>query len=115
MVDELILLTRLFDLLAWLLPKAERFPRAYRQTVTLRLMNAALDCQEAVFGAQSVRGARRYDRLQEADAALNRLRLYLRLAYCWRWLNDGQYAHVSAMVSEIGRLLGGWIKQTAKR
>lgn len=50
----------------------------------------------------------------EADAALDRLRLYLRLAHHWHWLNDGQYAHVSAQVAEIGRLLGGWIKQAAR-
>ena len=51
-----MLLTRLFDLLAWLLPKAERFPRPFRQTVTQRLVDAALDCQEAVYAAQSARG-----------------------------------------------------------
>lgn len=45
-----------------------------------------------------------------ADTALNRLRLYSRLAHHWQWLSEGQYAHVSAQVAEIGRLLGGWIK-----
>ncbi len=111
MAQELILLTRLFDLLAWLMPKAERFPRAHRGTVTLRLMNAALDCQEAVFSAQASRDDERRRALRAADAALNRLRLYLRLAHHWTWLSDGQYAHVSAMVAEIGKLLGGWIRQ----
>ena len=77
MAQELILLTRLFDLLAWLMPKAERFPRAHRSTVTLRLMNAALDCQEAVFAAQAGRDDERLRALRAADAALNRLRLYL--------------------------------------
>ncbi len=113
MAEELVLLTRLFDLLTWLLPKAERFPRVYRQSVTLRLTNAALDCQEAVFSAQSARDMRRRVALQEADAALNCLRLYLRLAHRWHWLNDGQWEHVSTMVAEIGKLLGGWIKQAA--
>ena len=64
-------------------------------------MNAALDCQ-AVFTAQSTRGTRRQSALQDADAALNQLRLYLRLAHGWHWLNDGQYAYVSAHVAEIG-------------
>ena len=27
MKDEMVILTRTFDLLAWLLPKAEQFPR----------------------------------------------------------------------------------------
>lgn len=29
------------------------------------------------------------------------------------WLSDGQYEHVSRMVAEIGRLLGGWMRQSA--
>jgi len=37
MTDELIILTRTFDLLAWLLPKAENFPKVYRHTATQRL------------------------------------------------------------------------------
>lgn len=111
MAEELILLTRLFDLLAWLLPASERFPRVYRHTVTHRLLGAALDCQEAVFSAQAARGAGRRTALARADAALNALRLYLRLAHRWRWLSDGQYAHVSALVAEVGRLLGGWLRQ----
>ena len=41
------------------------------------------------------------------------MRLYLRLAHRWRWLSSGQYEHVSRMVAEIGRLLGGWIRQAA--
>jgi hypothetical protein len=49
------------------------------------------------------------DALAEADGTLNILRVYLRLAHRWRWLSDGQYEHVSRMVAEIGRLLGGWI------
>ena len=114
MTQDLVLLTRLFDLLAWLLPKAEHFPRVYRHNVVQRLMNAALDCQEAVFAAQSSRDARRQTALQDADAALNCLRLYLRLAHQWQWLNDGQYTHVSLLVAEIGKLLGGWIKQSSR-
>jgi hypothetical protein len=113
MTQDMVLQVRLFDLLAWLLPKSESFPRVHRHTVTQRLMDAALDTQEAVFEAQGRRGANRLAALQTADIALNRLRLYLRLAHHWRWLSDGQYQHVSERVAEIGRLLGGWLKQAA--
>ncbi len=110
MAEEMLILTRTFDLLAWLLPKAERFPRVYRPTVVQRMMDAALDFQEALFDAQSQGGSTRQRHLRQADAALNKLRLYLRLAHRWHWLNDGQYKHVSQRVAELGRLLGGWIK-----
>ena len=65
-----------------------------------------------------------------ADAQLNTLRLDLRLARQWDWLGSGigwavglagqwdwlgsgQYEHASRIVAGIGRLLGGWIRQTA--
>ena len=48
------------------------------------------------------------ERLVLADEALARVCLYLRLTVRWGWLSIGQYEHVATMVSEIGRLLGGW-------
>ena len=95
----------------WLLPKSERFPKLYRGTVTQRLMDAALDFQEALLMAQTYRDKIRLRHLRAADAHLNKARLYLRLVHEWGWLSPGQYQHVSRMVAEIGRLLGGWIKQ----
>ncbi len=108
----MIILTRCFDLLAWLVPKSETFPKVHRHTVVQRLVDSALDFQELLFRARKANGTARRQRLQEADARLDQLRLYLRLAHHWRWLRDGQYQHVSAMVAELGRLLGGWLKKS---
>jgi hypothetical protein len=96
------------------LPKAGKFPRVYRHTLTQRLMEAALNLQELFFDAQVREGAGRLEQLRRADAELNKLRLYLRIAHRLRWLNDGQYRHVSTLVAEIGRMLGGWTKATAR-
>ncbi|MEZ5402180.1 MAG: diversity-generating retroelement protein Avd [Bryobacteraceae bacterium] len=112
-MEDLVILTRVFDLLAWLIPKGETFPRVYRHTVTERLLAAALDLAELLLQAQAKRGAARRSELAAADATLNKLRLYLRLAHHWHWISPGQYEHVSRMVAEIGKLLGGWIRRTA--
>lgn len=113
MPQDMVIFSRMFDLLEWLLPKSERFPKAYRSTLTQRLMDAALDLQEALVSAESRQGRSRLSALRSADAALGRLRVYLRLAHRWHWLSDGQYQHVSEMVAEIGRLLGGWLRQAS--
>ena len=113
MAEEMVIFVRVFDLLEWLVPKGEAFPRPFRHTVTARLLDAALDLPEQLYEAQSRRGKQRRDALAEADVTLNKLRLHLRLAHRWRWLSNGQYEHVSRMVAEIGRLLGGWIRQAA--
>ena len=70
-----------------------------------------MDVQDGLFRAQAHRGKERKRALLDVDADLNRVRLYLRLAYHWHWLSNGQYEHVSKMVAEIGRLLGGWLRQ----
>jgi hypothetical protein len=109
---ELVIFTQTWDLLNWLLPQCERFPKSQRFVVTERLQGSALDFQEAIFDANAHGGAERLQRLQAADAYLNTLRLYLRLSRQWNWLSSGQYEHASRMVAGIGKLLGGWIKQT---
>ncbi len=114
MAEDMVIFARVFDLLEWLVPKSEKFPRPFRQTVAARLLGAALDLSEQLFDAQSRRAGKRREALHQADATLNKLRLYLRLAHRWRWLSDGQYEHVSRMVAEIGRLLGGWIRQATR-
>jgi len=108
----MVIFTQTFDLLTWVLPQCERFPKAQRFVVTQRLQGAALDFQEALFEANARDGAQRLQHLQAADAHLNKVRLYLRLSRQWDWLSAGQYEHASRMVTEVGKLLGGWMKQT---
>ncbi len=112
MSSEMVIFTRTYDLLGWLLPKAEHFPKLYRNTVTRRLMDAVLDFQEALYEAQAFDGKIRLRHLRQADAHLNKVRLYLRLIQQWGWLSMGQYEHAGRLIAEIGRLLGGWIRET---
>ena len=108
--EKMIIFTRTYDLLTWLLPLAENFPRSQRFVVTQRPQSAALNFQETLIEANAMRGSSRAQKLRAADTELRKLRLYLRLCEKWKWINSGQYHHVSQMVTEIGKLLGGWLK-----
>ena len=110
--QETPIFVRTFDMLTWLLPITNNFPRAHRHTATKRLLDAAFDLREHLEAANHRMGAERMAFLRLADEDLDNLRLYIRLAARWEWLNPGQYQHVAKMVAEIGRLLGGWIKIT---
>ena len=110
MPEEMVIFTRTFDFLSWLLPLTMNFPRSQRFVVTARLQAAALNFQEQILEANAQRGARRLEKLRAADAELLKVRLYLRLCERWRWINPGQYHHAAQMVAEIGSLLGGWMK-----
>ena len=69
--------------------------------------------REQLEAANHRTGAKRVACLNAADEALDKVRTYLRLAARWHWLNSGQYQHVAGMVTEIGSLLGGWLKITS--
>jgi hypothetical protein len=111
MPADMIIQVRTFDLLAWLLPKTEKFPRIYRHTLTQRMMLTALEFQETLILAQAYRKRDRVKYLRLCDAKLMQLRVYLRLAHLWCWLSDGQYQHVSEIIAEIGKMLGAWLKK----
>jgi four helix bundle protein len=110
---DMPIFTRTFDLLTWLLPATNHFPRAHRHTFTRRLLDAAFDLRERLEEANLRQRTERLARLGLADESLARVRVYLRLAARWGWLSGGQYEHAGLMVSEIGRLLGGWQKVTS--
>ena len=110
---EMVIFTRTFDLLTWLLPLTNHFPRAHRHTFTCRLMDAAFELRERLEEANLRRSTARQERLELADEALARVRLYLRLAAGLRFCSTGQYGHAATLLAEIGRLLGGWQRATA--
>lgn len=111
MTEPMAIFTRTYDFISWLIPQTMNFPRSQRFVVTKRLQDAALDFYELIIDANAYRGQARLALLRQADARLDRVRHYLRLCQNWGWLSQGQYQHAVTFVTEIGRLLGGWLKQ----
>ena len=107
---EMVIFTKTFDLLRWLLPVTNNFPKAHRHTFSNRLLGAAFDLSERLEEANFRKGRERLARLKLADESLAKLKFYLRLAARWEWLSEGQYRHASEWTAEIGKMLGGWMK-----
>ncbi|HOT92937.1 MAG TPA: diversity-generating retroelement protein Avd [Anaerolineae bacterium] len=113
--EEMPIFVRTFDFLKWLLPATNSFPRAHRFSLTQRLLDAAFDLNERLQEANYRHGQERLAKLKLADEALDKVRIYIRLAARLEWLTDRQYEHAAGMVAEIGRLLGGWKKTVDSR
>ena len=107
---ETPIFSRSYDFLLWLLQVTRHFPRMHRHDFTRRLLDAAFDLRERLEEANCRRGPARRERLALADEALGRVRVYVRLAARMGWLSEGQYGHAAALLVEIGKLLGAWIK-----
>ena len=108
-MNESPIFSRTHDLLLWLLPQVTKFPRVHRFGLGERVTHQALDFQELLLAA----GLAQKDRetlLLQADIKLAQLRHSVRLCKDLELLELNQYEHVSKMLVEIGRLLGGWQK-----
>jgi hypothetical protein len=113
-MQESPLFTRTYDLLLWLIPQVQKFPRAHRFGLAERIQALALDFQDAITAAGKSGGIARRDNLLRADITLEKLRLWLRLARDLRLISIAQYEHASRITNEVGRLLGAWIKNNAE-
>lgn len=105
---EFPIFPRFADLMAWLLPRVESFPRAQRFLLGNRILDTGFRCHQHLIRARKLNGAARTDALLDADVELETLRLQLRLAHDLRCLSTRQYEHAAGLVNEIGRLLGSW-------
>ncbi len=102
---------RTYDFLLWLIPRTSKFPREQRFVLAKAVQETALRFQETLIEAGMSKGRTLNRLLVRADIELTKLRFYLRLCKDLELLKGGQYRHVSEMVAEIGRLLGGWRKK----
>jgi len=102
-----------YDLLLWLIPRTTTFPREQRFVLARHVQDIALRFQEHLIEAGTLPKENRGGKLaclNQADVELTKLRFHLRLCHDLKLLDPGQHRHVSRMVDEIGRLLGGWFK-----
>ena len=113
--DELPLLVHWERTLNDLLDRTQKFPRSVRFTFTTRIDNLGLDVMERLVEARYASGHRKRTLLRDADSALTRLRILLRLCRDRRHLDRGGFEHVVRNLDEAGRMLGGWQKDLAQR
>lgn len=110
-MNESPLFVRTHDLVLWLIPHVQRFPRAHRFGLGERVQRLALDFQDSLVEAGKSQAEARRMCLRRADVQLEQLRAWIRISRELELFTMSQYEHVSRLVSEVGRLLGGWIKQ----
>ena len=106
--------TKTYDLLVWLIPATTKFPREQRFVMARAVQETALRFHEHLIEAGLAQDKARQRALAQADVDLTKLRFYLRLCQDLGVITSRQYRHVAEMVTEVGRLLGGW-RQSIQR
>ncbi len=109
MVEKLRIFQKVYDLTQWAMNHTQRFPKSHRFSLGLRIENTLLDILEAIIEANIQRD--KIKTLQTIDKKLNSLRILFRLSNSLHFLATNSYEYACKETDEIGKLLGGWIKQ----
>ena len=107
-MNESPIFSRTHDLLLWLIPQTIKFPRAHRFGLGERITRLVLDFQETLIAAGMSKRGDQFALLKRADIQLAQIRQHLRLCKDMEIISISQYEHVSRLLVETGRLLGGW-------
>ncbi len=100
--------TKTSNFLLWLLQHTEKYPKSERFRLAKRIEDAAFDFYEDLI--QAAKSGNKKHLLLAADLELDKLRLYLRLAHNRKLTDHAQYFYAAEALTEIGKLLGGWLK-----
>lgn len=107
--DDLPIFVKWLDFLEWLLPVTERFPKRVRFTFSERINQLALDIVEDLIEARYTRDKQVH--LRRANLRLEKIRVLLRLSNKLQFLDHKRYEYAMKHINEVGKMLGGWLKQ----
>jgi 23S rRNA-intervening sequence protein len=101
-------LEAMYQLLVWLIPTIDNFPRARKFVLGDRIETAALDVLDQLIAATFTKS--RDAALANANLGLDRLRFLIRLSQDLRLIDLKRYEHAARGIDDIGRMIGGWKK-----
>jgi hypothetical protein len=110
--QELIVITKAYDLILWSCNHTSRFPRTHRFVLGERIEVNLYDLLEMLIKARYTR--QRQELLEKANLMLEILRFQMRLAKDLQCLKTNSYGFAARALDEIGRQVGGWLKSTGK-
>jgi hypothetical protein len=90
-------------------------PKDSRYTLGLKIDNLLTEISESVFIASYVGKDQKPPYIQKAAARLDLLKFFMQILWEIGALDTKKYIMLSEKLDEIGRMLGGWLRQAANR
>ena len=108
MYQNLAIFEKTYELILWLYPAINKFPKSQRFVLGQQMENTALSILKGIVRANQERDKRPH--LEKISVELDVLRIFIRLAKDMKFISVRQYQFAAEKVNEIGKMLGGWLK-----
>ncbi len=101
------------ELIAWVIPQLDKFPRLRRFTLGERIETGLLEVLEWLVEAAYSRS--KAEVLRRANLRLDRVRHLWRLGHELKAVSGKSYAYGAKLMEALGRQIGGWQQQARLR
>ncbi|MEJ5227172.1 diversity-generating retroelement protein Avd [Thermodesulfovibrio sp.] len=107
-MNNLILYQKVYDFMLYIFPIIDKFPKYEKFALCTHIKSCVLEIMREIIRANKSRNKRPI--LYDIDVKLEELRCLLKFAHDRKYLSHRSFEHSSKLLSEIGKILGGWIK-----
>jgi len=108
MIHDMVIYQKMYDLILYAFPIVNRFPKSQRFVLGQEIQNLMITILRLIIQANKEKN--KSFTFFKIDVALEELRVLVRLAKDLKFIDVKKYGNISEKISEVGRLLGGWIK-----
>lgn len=91
------------------------FPKANRFTLGSKIDSVFLESIESSFVASYSVGQVKLNHVESTITKTDLLKLLLQLAWETKAIDNNKYIHLSELLAEVGKMLGGWKRQLANK
>jgi len=110
MLQDLVIFQKVYDLILWMYPLVNKFPKSQRFVLGQQLENTLLDILKGIIQANQERN--KLETLKQVSIDLDKFRILFRLAKDLRFMSIKQYQFGAEKINEVGKILGGWMKSS---
>jgi len=101
---------RIYNLYKLIHSYQTKIPKSERYTLWQKCENTTLALLEVLIETSHQKGEDRIRTLYVLSNKLDLLKVLVRLAKEIQTISDSQYLEIQAVIQEIGKMIGGWIK-----
>lgn len=112
--EQLKLIPKIEEYIQYMLEILLKLPRIEKFNIGNEYKKSMYEILEYTLYISKIQESERLNYINKIDAKLNCQRIYLRLMYKNRWINDKKFQIAISKVAEIGRIIGGLVKYYAK-
>jgi len=110
--DSPLAVQRCHELLLWLIPLLDQFPRNRRFTLGERIESGLLDVLQCLVEASYSK--QKYNSLRQANLTLATVRHLWRLCFELKVISSKRYEYGARLMLDVGAQIGGWQKSSTR-